>query len=747
LRTLHSVCFQLFTATKDLSALGPLFDVFGRINTGIAAVLQPNNNGKFVTLLILLEGSLFESLLKHFTSTNSGTEPLCALTQQLAPPEFLGIIRKILTEECFRSCHSAEPMAVDDSDKGKSAASSSAAEDSHSLASILNPKKVDANKESLMFSYEPLLSSEYQAQHQDIFEDYNEVVTVALLRLSFLTLTITKPDGMYDSCKDLILVGLSASTSRYLRKEVKEFAKFVCADDVKYHVVRDGNMLETETKWLESAAACSENFTAPMSSSEVSRAIDHLSVLTKLSNKRANVWKAFCDAHPEVYKLLHKILSSITDSSFETVPTEIVTALMSLLCHSLTPFSKESSRKSSDEEKSKEGDAKEATPVEKEFIAFLESDAKKLNYFANVYCLQFTDSAVRKPASEFLKRCWYHTSEPEGKRVLKELFTQMVQTAPTFGAQSAQFMKALGCMFQESKPASEMEESAVAETEVLAVDPKVLVSMLRSQNRILQEHQNASLYKRLRDLKQDTSKCLFEARPCLRCNAASTEFKDVDLSSLSNQMRATSMARYYRLKNSCMINSLHLSIQKRRSSSRTVKVLNIYVNTRKVSDVIDLRDKWDLWKRVQSVRLSADANETVVSFARPLSAANICLEVAELHERSRKEPLKCPRCSNSVPDRHGVCTRCGENAYQCRNCRYIPYENYDAFFCPQCGSCQDCQFEVTMSVCQSFVPQPVESDDDLKKATETLEAQASDATQALLNLSSLKTEASLLLYP
>jgi len=330
----------------------------------------------------------------------------------------------------------------------------------------------------------------------------------------------------------------------------------------------------------------------------------------------------------------------------------------------------------------------------------------------------------------------------EGKRVLKELFTEIMQMAPAFGVQSKEFMTALGFVFQPLEAAEEKDGS-----DMLAVDPKIIVSMLHSQNKILMEHPNASLYRRLGSVMEDTSKCLFEARPCLRCNAASTEFKSADLSSLSNQMRATATARFYRLKNTCVINSINISIQKRQSSSRSVKVLNVYFNTRRVSDVIDLRNKWDLCKRVQSVRLSADTKESIISFSRPLSAANICLEVAELHENSRHEYRRCPRCSNSVPDRHGVCSHCGENAYQCRNCRYIPYENFDAFFCPQCGTCQDCQFEVTMSVCQSFVPEPVESDEDLKKATETLSTQASDATTALLHLSTIKTEASLLLYP
>jgi len=247
-------------------------------------------------------------------------------------------------------------------------------------------------------------------------------------------------------------------------------------------------------------------------------------------------------------------------------------------------------------------------------------------------------------------------------------------------------------------------------------------------------------------LVDDFSQYLFEPRPCMRCNAASTECKSVDLDNITKQMRATSTARYFSLKNTYVIKSFSLSMPKRRDSSRSAKVVNVYVNTRRVADIIDLRDKWDLWKRVQSIRLPEGTRDTVVTFPHPVSAANLCIEVAELHSERREAP-KCPRCGNSVPDRHGICSHCGENAYQCRGCRYIPYENFDAFFCPQCGTCRDCQFEVTLSVYESFVPEPVESDEDLKKATKSLSSHAGSATDALLRLYDLKTSSSAYLYP
>jgi len=742
--TLHTVCYQLFVSTHDLSLLNPVFEIFTRANASIPSVLVPDINGKFTILLVLFEKALLESILGHLQSTKSSTDLLNALVQQIVTPELLEAVRKILGEECFKTdkCAAAEPMAVDGAEKPDSFTP-------QSLLELLNPALRAVSKPQSMVC-EPLVSSEYSSMHVDIFENYNEIVTLALLEFSFATLKIIKPDGMYKTWEPTIQVALGVRTSKYIRRIIKSFARFVCADDVVYLMIRDGNMLGMEIKWLSDEATRSDNFTVPLSSSEASRAIDHVSALTKLTKKRRAVWKTYCFGHPDVYRLLYSILSSISVASIDSVPSELLSALMYLLCMSLSEVPKSTNPKNStvvSDEDDEGGKAySDPSPNEKEFIQFIVRDNKVLTRFANSYALHCSDLKVRTDASDFLKRAWYHTSDPECKRVLKELFTQMIQSAPVFGAQAMQFMTALGCMFQPHKASKEEGESK-SEAEMLVIDPKVIVSMLRSQNRVLLQHPNASLYRRIGSVIGDSSKCLFEGRPCLRCNSASTAFQETDLGSISNQMRATSTARFYRLKNTYMINSVHLTIQKRRSSSRTVKVLNIYVNTRHVSDVIDLRDKWDLWKRVQSIRLPAGVTESTVSFPHPLSAANICLEVAELHEESRKEALKCPRCSSSVPDRHGVCSHCGENAYQCRNCRYIPYENYDAFFCPQCGQSKDCQFEVTMSVCQSFVPEPVETDDDLKKATETIESQATEASNSLLRLSTFRTEASLLLYP
>lgn len=78
------------------------------------------------------------------------------------------------------------------------------------------------------------------------------------------------------------------------------------------------------------------------------------------------------------------------------------------------------------------------------------------------------------------------------------------------------------------------------------------------------------------------------------------------------------------------------------------------------------------------------------------------------------EKLQCPRCSSFVTgniikynfkqfsffsiDKHGVCPRCRENAFQCRQCRNINYENPQAFLCNECGFCKWGKFDYSLTI-------------------------------------------------
>ncbi len=68
----------------------------------------------------------------------------------------------------------------------------------------------------------------------------------------------------------------------------------------------------------------------------------------------------------------------------------------------------------------------------------------------------------------------------------------------------------------------------------------------------------------------------------------------------------------------------------------------------------------------------------------------------EFLEAASRQVLHCPRCSHTVTAAHGVCAYCHENAYQCRECRYINYAQLDGWLCTECGHSRYGRFDVSV---------------------------------------------------
>jgi hypothetical protein len=114
----------------------------------------------------------------------------------------------------------------------------------------------------------------------------------------------------------------------------------------------------------------------------------------------------------------------------------------------------------------------------------------------------------------------------------------------------------------------------------------------------------------------------------------------------------------------------------------------------KVEDLLQLQNQPSLWKKIKTVNLTAGQQEAVIIFSIPITATNLLFEFAVVSEGSHgSDRLTCPRCGNTVTDRHsGICRNCHENAYQCRQCRNINYENLTAFIVTLFRCCSESHF-------------------------------------------------------
>ena len=170
-----------------------------------------------------------------------------------------------------------------------------------------------------------------------------------------------------------------------------------------------------------------------------------------------------------------------------------------------------------------------------------------------------------------------------------------------------------------------------------------------------------------------------------------------------------------------------------------VSTINLYCNNKPVTDVGELKNRWDLWKRVKTLSLSPAQAELRFDFTIPIVATNLLIEYASFHDAATQvEKLQCPRCSRTVTDKHGICKHCGDNAYQCRHCRNINYEKLDAFLCNECGFCKHARFEFTLTVRPSYVIERIGCEAERTKLLSLIDSELQNASKRHAQLIALK---------
>merc|ERR1719319_2184462 len=149
-----------------------------------------------------------------------------------------------------------------------------------------------------------------------------------------------------------------------------------------------------------------------------------------------------------------------------------------------------------------------------------------------------------------------------------------------------------------------------------------------------------------------------------------------------------------------------------------------------------------MWHLAKRVTLTAGQTDLKVEFPLPIVACNIMVEYSDFYENIQAvgESLQCPRCSASVPANPGVCSNCGENVFQCHKCRAINYDEKDPFLCNSCGFCKYAKFEYSLTARPCCAVDPVESEEDRKKAVASINSLLEKADKVYRSLISNKPE-------
>jgi E3 ubiquitin-protein ligase UBR4 len=176
--------------------------------------------------------------------------------------------------------------------------------------------------------------------------------------------------------------------------------------------------------------------------------------------------------------------------------------------------------------------------------------------------------------------------------------------------------------------------------------------------------------------------------------------------------------------------------------SRSIAALSVHYTTAPISEIAELKHNPRLWKRAFEATLAPGQATLKAALPVPIvgtTALKVVLESFHINlQEASCETIQCPRCSHIVRDRHGVCTYCHENAYQCRQCRNINYECLDGFLCNECGHSRFGRIDFSVTAAPSSDYPVLEDEDDVARALAALAAEADTLHNAQCDLSALR---------
>ena len=265
----------------------------------------------------------------------------------------------------------------------------------------------------------------------------------------------------------------------------------------------------------------------------------------------------------------------------------------------------------------------------------------------------------------------------------------------------------------------------------------VLLGHLKDQDALLATHPNSYVYGALGSMLEIDGHFL-ESEPLHASNQPELPSQQVKLDALKAETKFTESCQIVKFAGS---NTIHSGVLRISDIRRTASVssINLYCNNKPVNDVGELKNKWELWKKVKTLQVPPQQAEIRFEFTIPVVATNLLIEYATFHDQLvQSEKLQCPRCSRTVTDKHGICKHCGDNAYQCRHCRNINYEKLDAFLCNECGFCKHARFDYTLVVKPSYVVERITNEAEREKLLGLIDSELQNANKRHSQLATLK---------
>ncbi|KAI5665767.1 hypothetical protein M9H77_15620 [Catharanthus roseus] len=611
-------------------------------------------------------------------------------------------------------------------------------------------------------NFAPFFSDAYAKSHRaDIFADYHRLLLENTFRLVYSLIRPEKHDkgGEKDkssktsSNKDLKLDGyqdifcsyINNSHTSFVRRYARRLFLHLCGSKTHYYSIRDAWQFSTEVKKLYKHINKSGGFQSTISYERSVKIVKCLSTMAEVAAARPRNWQKYCLRHTDVLPfLVNGIFYFGEECVVQTLKLlglafytgkDIHQSLHKAEAGETGTSSNKSSTQALDSKKKKKGDEGSDSGQEKSYIemdpvmdVFSDKEGDTLRQFIDLFLLEWNSSSVRVEAKCVLFGIWHHGNQ-SFKETLLAVLLQKVKSLPMYGQNIVEYTELVTSLLGKASDSSSKQQINEIIDKCLTPDViRCIFETLRSQNELLANHPNSRIYNTLSSLVEFDGYYL-ESEPCVACSSPEVPYTRMKLESLKSETKFTDNRIIVKCTGSYTIQNVTMNVHDARKS-KSVKVLNLFYNNRPVADLSELKNNWLLWKRAKTCHLAFNQTELKVDFPIPITACNFMIELDSFYENLQAlslEPLQCPRCSRPVTDKHGICSNCRENAYQCRQCRNINYENLDSFLCNECGYSKYGRFEFNFMAKPSFTFDNMENDEDMKRGLAAIESESENA--------------------
>ncbi|OHT12592.1 hypothetical protein TRFO_03612 [Tritrichomonas foetus] len=240
-----------------------------------------------------------------------------------------------------------------------------------------------------------------------------------------------------------------------------------------------------------------------------------------------------------------------------------------------------------------------------------------------------------------------------------------------------------------------------------------LMESLKTEFTSIQLHPNSHIYTQLSNF-IDVQASYLDSQPCSVCNNPERPPSRMKLEEVKSDLKYTHDTIFVKLRNPLLVSSFSLSFNVKKRS-RTPRTVRLFVSSAELNQANDLLGDLPNWRHVSDLNFAKDSTKATVSLPLQLFATCFKFQFSEFWEdASDGFVLRCPQCHNEIPDRRsGLCPRCRENAYHCRECRHINYNHLDGFICCECGNSSYVSLDWSLTAIPSFSHTRVSCTEDI----------------------------------